>query len=159
MLERDHALQDVVDSAEYQAVIKRFFQEDGYKDMDAEDKRNVLQNHTNLDVVLPILQKYAPKIKEIENLVISIRSAQSNAQKEFDRKVMQLQIKLAEANLYTRYKYSGSPGYRRDALDVNWRTLHSYKKGGKVEDRLLKYLEHNRKVLKDQQERNAVAEK
>jgi hypothetical protein len=28
-----------------------------------------------------------------------------------------------------------------------------YKKGGKVEDRLLKYIEHNRKTFKDQSER------
>jgi hypothetical protein len=44
---------------------------------------------------------------------------------------------------------------------MDWRKLFGtrHKKGGKVEDRLLKYLEHNRKVLKDQQERNAFAEK
>jgi hypothetical protein len=44
---------------------------------------------------------------------------------------------------------------------MDWRKLFGtrHKKGGKVEDRLLKYLEHKRKVLKDQQERNTFVEK
>jgi hypothetical protein len=33
-----------------------------------------------------------------------------------------------------------------------------YKKGGKVEDRIIKYIEHNRKALKDQSDRVSKAQ-
>ena len=160
MLERDNALKDIVESDEYKYVLREFFQKSGYENMNINDRRAVLQDPYNLETVLPILQKY-PDIDEIQALVSSIRGTQSTIQKEFDRKVIQLQNQLAEANLYTRQEYSSSPGYRRDALDMDWRKLFGtrYKKGGKVEDRLLKYLEHKRKVLKDQQERNTFVEK
>ena len=160
MLKRDQALQDVVQSTQYQDVIQKYFRENGYSKMDGQDKTTVLQDPNNLDTVLPILQRYS-HLPPIRNLISTIIGAQNAAQKEFERTVVLLQNQLAEANLYTRAQYSSSPGYRRDALDVNWRTLFpsNLKKGGKVEDRLLKYLEHNRKVLKDQQERNAFAQK
>ena len=120
-----------------------------------EDLASLQDNQGDFTKTKAILEKYAPNNPEIAAFLSEVEGLQSQAETNYYKRVQDLASKKSYANLFQKQYLGSYPGFNRDFLNTNWTTLFpSYKKGGKVEDRFIKYVEHTRKVLKDQDDRN-----
>ena len=124
-----------------------------------EDLASLQDNQGDFTKTKAILEKYAPNNPEIAAFLSEVEGLQSQAETNYYKRVQDLASKKSYANLFQKQYLGSYPGFERDFLNTNWTTLFpSYKKGGKVEDRFIKYVEHTRKVLKDQDDRNKHAQ-
>lgn len=120
-----------------------------------EDLAALQENRGDFTKTKDILERYAKNNPEIAAFLSEVEGLQSQAEADFYKRVQDLATKKYYANLFQKQYLGSYPGFNRDFLNTNWTTLFpSYKKGGKVEDRFIKYVEHTRKVLKDQDDRN-----
>ena len=127
----------------------------GDNSITTEDLKALQDNQGDFTKTKVILEKYAPNNPEIAAFLSEVNKLQSKAETNFYKRVQDLTQKKSYANLFQKQYLGSYPGFNRDFLNTNWTTLFpSYKKGGKVEDRFIKYVEHTRKVLKDQDDRN-----
>ncbi len=127
--------------------------------MSEADMNTLAQNRDNISVTLPILKKYAGEFPDIQAFVTAYESAYGGLDAAYMDKMGEIEDKYALAGLYRRKYYSSGPGRRREGLGRNWDNLfpgRMMKSGGKVYDRMLEYVKHNKKVL---DERNARSEK
>lgn len=121
----------------------------------AEDFAALQENRGDFTKTRAILEKYAKNNPEIAAFLSEVDELQKQAWGAYEKKYNSLLANKSYANLFQKQYLGSYPGFERDFLNTNWTTLFpSYKKGGKVEDRFIKYVEHTRKVLKDQDERN-----
>jgi hypothetical protein len=119
------------------------------------DINTLAQNRDNISVTLPILKQYAGEFPDIQAFVTAYESAYEGLDAAYMDKMGDIEDKYALAGLYQRKYYSSGPGRRREGLGTNWDNLYPgrmMKSGGKVYDRMLEYVKHNKKVL---DERNA----
>lgn len=127
----------------------------GDNSITTEDLASLRDNKGDFTKTKAILERYAPNNPEIAAFLSEVDELQSKAETSFYKRVQDLASKKSYANLFQKQYLGSYPGFERDYLNTNWTTLFpSYKKGGKVEDRFIKYVEHTRKVLKDQDDRN-----
>lgn len=121
----------------------------------AEDFAALQENRGDFTKTRTILEKYAKNNPEIAAFLSEVDELQKQAWGAYEKKFNSLLANKSYANLFQKQYLGSYPGFERDFLNTNWTTLFpSYKKGGKVEDRFIKYVEHTRKVLKDQDDRN-----
>ena len=121
----------------------------------AEDFASLQENRDDFTKTRAILEKYAKNNPEIAAFLSKVDGLQKQAWAAYENKYNSLLANKSYANLFQKQYLGSYPGFERDFLNTNWTTLFpSYKKGGKVEDRFIKYVEHTRKVLKDQDDRN-----
>lgn len=121
----------------------------------AEDFAALQENRGDFTKTRAILEKYAKNNPEIATFLSKVDGLQKQAWGAYENKYNSLLANKSYANLFQKQYLGSYPGFERDYLNTNWTTLFpSYKKGGKVEDRFIKYVEHTRKVLKDQDDRN-----
>lgn len=127
----------------------------GDNSITAEDLATLQDNQGDFTKTKAILERYAPNNPEIAAFLSEVDELQNQAETNFYKRIQDLASKKSYANLFQKQYLGSYPGFNRDFLNTNWTTLFpSYKKGGKVEDRFIKYVEHTRKVLKDQDDRN-----
>ena len=127
----------------------------GDSSITTEDLTSLRNNQGDFTKTKAILERYAPNNPEIAAFLSEVDELQSQAETNFYKRIQDLASKKSYANLFQKQYLGSYPGFNRDFLNTNWTTLFpSYKKGGKVEDRFIKYGEHTRKVLKDQDDRN-----
>lgn len=120
-----------------------------------EDFAALQENRGDFTKTRAILEKYAKNNPEIAAFLSKVDGLQKQAWGAYENKYNSLLANKSYANLFQKQYLGSYPGFERDFLNTNWTTLFpSYKKGGKVEDRFIKYVEHTRKVLKDQDDRN-----
>lgn len=127
----------------------------GDNSITTEDLAALQDNQGDFTKTKAILERYASSNPEIAAFLNKVGELQSQAETNFYKRVQDLASKKSYVNLFQKQYLGSYPGFNRDFLNTNWTTLFpSYKKGGKVEDRFIKYVEHTRKVLKDQDDRN-----
>ena len=125
----------------------------------AEDFAALQENRGDFTKTRTILEKYAKNNPEIAAFLSEVDELRKQAWGAYEKKYNSLLANKSYANLFQKQYLGSYPGFERDFLNTNWTTLFpSYKKGGKVEDRFIKYVEHTRKVLKDQDDRNKHAQ-
>lgn len=121
----------------------------------AEDFAALRENRGDFTKTRAILERYAKNNPEIAAFLSEVDELRKQAWGVYEKKYNSLLANKSYANLFQKQYLGSYPGFERDFLNTNWTTLFpSYKKGGKVEDRFIKYVEHTRKVLKDQDDRN-----
>jgi hypothetical protein len=90
----------------------------------------------------------------VQNWLSDYDSYKSSQKLAYDNAYREIAKRNAFAGLLQKQYYAGP---NDPSLKRNMATLYPgyggyYKKGGKVEDRFIKYIEHNRKLLKDMNE-------
>lgn len=113
------------------------------------------QNKYDLTKVRPILETLAKDNPQIQEWLDKYDSYASSQKLAYEEAYRQAALRNSWANLFQKQYYTGP---NDPALNRNLSTMYPgiggyYKKGGKVEDRIIKYIEHNRKALKDQSDR------
>lgn len=127
----------------------------GDSSITTEDLTSLRNNQGDFTKTRAILERYATSNPEIAAFLSEVDELQKQAWGAYEKKYNSLLANKSYANLFQKQYLGSYPGFNRDFLNTNWTTLFpSYKKGGKVEDRFIKYVEHTRKVLKDQDDRN-----
>ncbi len=127
----------------------------GDSSITTEDLASLRDSQGDFTKTKAILEKYAPNNPEIAAFLSEVEGLQNQAETNYYKRVQDLASKKSYANLFQKQYLGSYPGFERDYLNTNWTTLFPYyKRGGKVEDRFIKYVEHTRKVLKDQDDRN-----
>ena len=127
----------------------------GDNSITTEDLAALRDNQGDFTKTRAILERYATSNPEIAAFLTEVDELQKQAWGAYEKKFNSLLANKSYANLFQKQYLGSYPGFNRDFLNTNWTTLFpSYKKGGKVEDRFIKYVEHTRKVLKDQDDRN-----
>ena len=123
------------------------------------DLQVLINNKYDLTKVRPILERLAPENPEIQQWLSSLDSYIDNQESIYQGRYNELATRSAKANLFQR-AYHSSPNNRY--LDMTLAKLYPdmgyFKKGGKVEDRFIKYLEHNRKIIKDMTQQTQKAQ-
>lgn len=143
--------------AGYEGLIDHLLNGDGDSALtnNAEDFAALQENRGDFTKTRTILEKYAKNNPEIAAFLNEVDELKKQAWGAYENKFNSLLANKSYANLFQKQYLGSYPGFERDFLNTNWTTLFpSYKKGGKVEDRFIKYVEHTRKVLKDQDDRN-----
>lgn len=118
------------------------------------------QNKYDLTKVRPILETLAKDNPQIQAWLDNYDSYASSQKLAYEEAYRQAALRNSWANLFQKQYYTGPNDL---ALNRNLSTMYPglggyYKKGGKVEDRIIKYIEHNRKALKDQSDRVSKAQ-
>lgn len=118
------------------------------------------QNKYDLTKVRPILETLAKDNPQIQAWLDNYDSYASSQKLAYEEAYRQAALRNSFANLFQKQYYTGP---NDSALNRNLSTMYPglggyYKKGGKVEDRIIKYIEHNRKALKDQSDRVSKAQ-
>lgn len=123
------------------------------------DLQTLQENAGDASIVMPVLERYAQDSDEIRAFLTAYKSKLSTLEDDYFTRAQDLMSHYKKLGLYQKQYYGSDPGWKRDGLNVNWSTMPYYKSGGKVYDRVLKYIEHNRKVANDRDKRAANAEK
>lgn len=123
------------------------------------DLQTLQENAGDASIVMPVLERYAQDSDEIRAFLAAYKSKLSTLEDDYYTRAQDLMSHYKKLGLYQKQYYGSDPGWKRDGLNVNWTTMPYYKSGGKVYDRVLKYIEHNRKVANDRDKRAANAEK
>ncbi len=123
------------------------------------DLQALQENTGDASIVIPVLERYAQDSDEIRAFLAAYKSKLSTLEDDYFTRAQDLMSHYKKLGLYQKQYYGSDPGWKRDGLNVNWSTMPYYKSGGKVYDRVLKYIEHNRKVANDRDKRAANAEK
>ena len=123
------------------------------------DLQTLQENAGDASIVMPVLERYAQDSDEIRAFLAAYKSKLSTLEDDYFTRAQDLMSHYKKLGLYQKQYYGSDPGWKRDGLNVNWSTMPYYKSGGKVHDRVLKYIEHNRKVANDRDKRAANAEK
>lgn len=118
------------------------------------------QNKYDLTKVRPILETLAKDNPQIQAWLDNYDSYAGSQKLAYEEAYRQAALRNSWANLFQKQYYTGP---NDPALNRNISTMYPgvggyYKKGGKVEDRIIKYIEHNRKALKDQSDRVSKAQ-
>lgn len=114
----------------------------------------LMNNKYDLTKVRPILEGLASQNQYVQNWLSDYDSYKSSQKLAYDNAYREIAKRNAFAGLLQKQYYAGP---NDPSLKRNMATLYPgyggyYKKGGKVEDRFIKYIEHNRKLLKDMNE-------
>lgn len=140
--------------ADYEGLMNHLLN-GGDNSITTEDLAALRDNQGDFTKTRAILERYATSNPEIAAFLSEVDELQKQAWGAYEKKFNSLLANKSYANLFQKQYLGSYPGFNRDFLNTNWTTLFpSYKKGGKVEDRFIKYVEHTRKVLKDQDDRN-----
>lgn len=123
------------------------------------DLQTLQENAGDASIVMPVLERYAQDSDEIRSFLAAYKSKLSTLEDDYYTRAQDLMSHYKKLGLYQKQYYGSDPGWKRDGLNVNWSTMPYYKSGGKVYDRVLKYIEHNRTVANDRDKRAANAEK
>lgn len=113
---------------------------------------DTLTNHKyDLSKIRPIIESIAAVNPHAKQWLSNYDNYQSSQKLAYENAYREAARRSAFAGLFQKQYYSGS---NDPALQKNLSTLYPgyggyYKKGGKVEDRFIKYVENNRKLLKD----------
>lgn len=123
------------------------------------DLQVLTNNKYDLTKVRPILERLAPENPEIQQWLSSLDSYIDNQENIYYGRSNELATRQAKANLFQR-AYHSSPNnqYLNMTLAKLYPDMGYFKKGGKVEDRFIKYLEHNRKIIKDMTQQTQKAQ-
>ena len=118
------------------------------------------QNKYDLTKVRPILETLAKDNPQIQAWLDNYDSYAGSQKLAYEKAYRQAALRNSRTNLFQKQYYTGP---NDPALNRNLSTMYPglggyYKKGGKVEDRIIKYIEHNRKALKDQSDRVSKAQ-
>lgn len=123
------------------------------------DLQTLQENAGDASIVMPVLERYAQDSDEVRAFLAAYKSKLATLEDDYYTRAQDLMSYYKKLGLYQKQYYGSDPGWKRDGLNVNWTTMPYYKSGGKVYDRVLKYIEHNRKVANDRDKRAANAEK
>lgn len=121
------------------------------KRISTEDLQSLQDNYGDFSKTKAILSRYAKDNPEITAFLTEVEEIKNQAEQNYYNKYQTLQQQKSYADLFQKQYLGSYPSFTRDYLTTNWTTLfpQSYKKGGKVNDRFLEYIKHNRQVMKD----------